>query len=352
MALLHRLLARPECYFWPESLARSLQITPRRLLADIRELEEFGFGIECQPHRGVRFTEPATRLCVEQIEWELNTKTIGRRISVWRRTTSTNDLAARAATSCSNDGLVVLAEEQTAGRGRRHRRWFAPPNSSVLMSVLVFPPQAVQSVTSLTALAAVAVADLLIESFKLPARIKWPNDIRVSGKKVCGILVEGIVRGRTRRSNDRTPAAHSRPNSLAGQARKRKPARATVIGIGINVNIPRSEFPAGLASPAMSLMELCGRALDRSELARLVIQRLDRLYQTALSGEMELIWSRWHELADLVGQLIQVERARDTLRGRLVEIRPPDAITLRVDSGKLLELSTNQVRSISELASD
>ena len=105
-----------------------------------RRLVSFGFGIEQHPYRGASYVGPADRLCPDQIEHELATRWLGRRIVVWNRVTSTNDLAARAGASGSNDGLVILAEEQTSGRGRRGRSWTAPPRSSILMSVLLFPP--------------------------------------------------------------------------------------------------------------------------------------------------------------------------------------------------------------------
>jgi BirA family biotin operon repressor/biotin-[acetyl-CoA-carboxylase] ligase len=291
---------------------------------------------------------------VEQIEWDLHTRVIGRRISVWRRTTSTNDLAGRAARTRSNDGLVVLAEEQTAGRGRRQRHWFAPPYSSILMSVLVFPPETVRSVMLLTSLAAVAVAKLIIETLGLPARIKWPNDVRVSGKKVCGILVEDMIRKRTKRSIERLPyrMPPGTDDATVGRLAVHGAPRATVIGIGINVNVAAHSFPRHLDSPATSLMELCGRRLDRSELVRSLVQRLDHLYHLALTGKIETIWNGWHELADLVGRFVQVDRACDRLRGRLIAVRPPEGISLRLPSGKLLDLAANQVLSISEAESD
>lgn len=345
IALLRTLQARPDHYFWPESLARSLHITPARLLRQLREFEEFGFGIDHQPHRGVRFATPSTALCVEQIEWELNTTIIGRRFHVWRRTASTNDLAARAAISRSNDGLVVLAEEQTAGRGRRNRRWFAPPFSSILMSVLLFPPDAVRNAMLLTSLAALAVSELLREQFALVARIKWPNDVRVSGKKVCGILVERpILRPRgsaqpfLKASGDLPPRGSTRAAS-----------RATVIGIGVNVNVPATAFPAQLHSPASSLMELCGRSIDRSELVRLLVQRLDSLYGLVLAGKSAAVWRRWHGLADLVGQPVKITCSRGSHRGELVAICPPEVIAVRLASGKTLELSAEQVLSIAEV---
>ena len=350
IALLRMLQEQPDSHFWPESLARSLAISPARLLRDLRELEEFGFGIEHAPHLGVRYVEPARRLCVDQIEWQLGTRTIGRRIAVWRRVTSTNDVAARAAKSPSNDGLVVLSEEQTAGRGRRHRRWHAPPHSSILMSVLIFPPPALRSVALLTSLAAIAVADVLIESLKLPARIKWPNDVRVASKKCCGILVEVLTRSRRRqpssgRDGDSARSEHSRdeppPRPVSW--------RAAVIGIGINVNVEPRDFPRELASPATSLMALCGRRLDRSELARAVIQRLDLLYDRSRGGSLKMVWDRWRELADLVGQPVCVERPHDELRGRLVDLRPERFVLLQRENGERVRIPTEEVLSIAEM---
>ena len=157
---------------------------------DLEELEAFGFAIERHPHNGVAYRGPAARLCPDQIEWELGTSRVGRRIAVWSRVTSTNDLAARASASSANDGLVILAEEQTAGRGRRGRAWCTPPRSSILMSVLLFPPPYLDDPAWLTAMGAVAVAEVVETWTGCEARIKWPNDVRVEGRKVAGVLVE------------------------------------------------------------------------------------------------------------------------------------------------------------------
>ena len=349
IALLHILQASPDSYHWPEAVARALRIPLTRVLDDFEELAGFGFEIEQAPHRGIRLLAPARRLCPDQIEWNLGTRTVGRRIAVWERVTSTNDLAARAAKSASNDGLVVLAEEQTAGRGRRHRRWHAPAQSSILMSVLLFPPESARDVALLTCLAAVAVADVVIELLALPARIKWPNDVRVLGQKVCGILVEDLARRRRGRPRVNEVNTHANPGELSGgQSQPSLRLRATVLGIGVNVNMEPHEFPPGLASPATSLMIQCGRRLDCSELARSLIRRLDHYYQLALSGDTTAIWTRWRELVDLVGRTVRIERSRDTLFGRLVDLWPPRGVSVEISTGELVQLSAKDVLSISD----
>jgi BirA family transcriptional regulator, biotin operon repressor / biotin---[acetyl-CoA-carboxylase] ligase len=138
-----------------------------RLLIDLEALKAFGFGIERHPYRGAAYGGPAERLCPDQIEHGLATRWIGRRIAIWNRVASTNDMAARASRSTSNDGLVVMAEEQTAGRGRRGRCWMAPPRTSILMSIVLFPPRHLAPAAPelafgcawLTVLAAVATAE-------------------------------------------------------------------------------------------------------------------------------------------------------------------------------------------------
>src|SRR5438552_2188003 len=131
IAILERLRAAGGAYMpWD-----AIDPDGERVRGDLDALVSFGFGIERHPDRGAAYVGPADRLCPDQIEHELATRWIGRRIAVWSRVTSTNDLAGRAGRSASNDGLVVFAEEQTAGRGRRGRSWSAPPRSAILMSV-------------------------------------------------------------------------------------------------------------------------------------------------------------------------------------------------------------------------
>ena len=184
-----------------------------RVRDDLDALAAFGYGIERHPYRGAAYAGPADRLCPDQIEHELSTRRVGRRISVWSRVSSTNDLAARAAVSASNAGLVVLAEEQTAGRGRRGRSWSAPPRSSILMSVLLFPPphlapavpEAAFGCAWLTVLGAVATAEVVTAWTGRNAAIKWPNDVRVERPESRGhpgrtrIASRPGLRGRYRR---------------------------------------------------------------------------------------------------------------------------------------------------------
>ena len=245
-----------------------------RVWDDLDALAQFGFQIERHPYLGAAFRGPACRLCPDQIEHGLRTRIIGRRIAVWNRVGSTNDVAARAASNLANDGLVVLAEEQTAGRGQRGRHWTAPPRSSILMSILIFPPAGLQEPRLeshagnawLTALAAVSIAELVAEWSGRDARIKWPNDVRVEGRKIAGILVERAL----------TPVCLARVDDKV-----QAPHQGVIIGIGLNVNLHEDSLPSDLRPRATSLAILGGgESIDRSLVARDLIRRLRRLVRT------------------------------------------------------------------------
>jgi BirA family transcriptional regulator, biotin operon repressor / biotin---[acetyl-CoA-carboxylase] ligase len=290
-----------------------------RVLAGLDALVAFGFAIERHPYRGAAYSGPAERLCPDQIEHALGTSRVGRRIAVWDRVSSTNDLAARAVGSTSNDGLVILAERQTAGRGRLGRAWTAPPRSSILMSVLIFPPPALASADPdagqdcawLTALGAVAIAEVVSAWIGREAAIKWPNDVRVDGRKIAGILVE-------------RPAAHGSPASPESVR-----TGAAVIGIGLNVNFDRGALPDELEPLATSIrIERGGRPADRSEVVRDLIRRLDYWYGLVRSRGCAALNAPWRDRNELLGQVVRVTTPAGPRSGRLVDIDIRFGLTL------------------------
>jgi BirA family biotin operon repressor/biotin-[acetyl-CoA-carboxylase] ligase len=293
---------------------------PVRCRGDIEELEAFGFGFEHHPYRGVAYRMPAARLCPDQIEDGLGTRRIGRRIAVWNRVTSTNDLAVRASGSTANEGLVVFAEEQSAGRGRRGRSWTAPPGTSILMSVLLFPPPALAETAWLTALGAVATAEVVAgvhglgPGGGLDVRIKWPNDVRIRGSKVAGILVE------------------------CGQG--------AVIGIGVNANVAAGDFSEELRATATSLQILADRPVDRSELARDLIRRLDHWYDLGRSEGPGSLNRAWRDRSEHLGRPVCVTTMDGPLVGRLDDLHLQHGLSLTLRDGRRRQVRLDEVRSM------
>jgi BirA family biotin operon repressor/biotin-[acetyl-CoA-carboxylase] ligase len=321
--ILERLRAAPGEYVPLGALGPDLE----RVHDALDGLVSFGFGIERHPYRGAAYTGPSERLCPDQIEHHLDTRWIGRRVAVWNRVTSTNDLASRAGASASNDGLVVLAEEQTAGRGRRGRSWKSPPRSSILMSVLLFPapnlapraPESGYGCAWLTALGAVATAEVVATAIGRDVTIKWPNDVRVNRRKIAGILVERALVPPTTTSEP--PSAALSEHSTGG----------VVVGIGLNVNIERNVLPAALDAGITSLQIEGGHTWDRSALIRDLIRRLDYWYGAGRNGGPETLNARWASLSEHLGTIVRVVTPVRTFVGRLVEFDLERGLTLAVE---------------------
>jgi BirA family biotin operon repressor/biotin-[acetyl-CoA-carboxylase] ligase len=301
----------------------------RQVWDDLDALAAFGFELERHPFLGAAYVGPSPRLCPDQIEHRLETRRIGRRIAVWNRVGSTNDVAARAASAIANDGLTIFAEEQTTGRGQRGRVWTAPARSSILMSVLLFPPPAVLPLGPraaagsawLTALAAVATAELVEDWTGCRALIKWPNDVRVGGRKIAGILVERAL----------YQPALSREAGVEGHGRS-----AVVIGIGLNANMDAESFPLELRSHVTSLSMLRGgSAVDRSELARGLLRRLDAWYEDGLTQGPDSLNSPWRDRSEHLGRQICVITRGEPVHGRLVDLDLHYGLTLDLGESRV-----------------
>lgn len=237
---------------------------------------------------------------------------IGRSIEILRETSSTNDVCQAKASDPANDGLVVFAESQQSGRGQRGSTWSAPPGSSLLFSLLLFPPEPLSGPHFLTAWSALAVAETLQTSLGLRAVIKWPNDLLVGGKKICGILVE------------------------KGQG--------TVVGIGLNVSIGPEEFPKDLRLPATSLSTLLGREIDRTELAAKLLFQLDQRYDEALRAGPSVIWESWQEHGEpLLHRQVVAFTRREEIQGQLLDLRPDKGARILRSDGTVANIPPEEL---------
>src|SRR5256885_2251860 len=186
-------------------------------------------------------------------------RVIGRDIRVFEETTSTNDLVERLARDGVREGVVAFAETQTRGRGRLGRKWISPPRKGLWLSVLLRPALPPQAATQLTVAAATALVRAIRQSTSLPAEIKWPNDILISGRKTAGVLTE-------------LSAELDRINHI-------------ILGIGIDVNLSPSDLPPELRGIATSLKIESGSNIHRAELAASLLRELDRDYDLICRGE-------------------------------------------------------------------
>jgi BirA family biotin operon repressor/biotin-[acetyl-CoA-carboxylase] ligase len=227
-------------------------------------------------------------------EWRVDTRHIGRRVLIYDRTDSTNDRAAELANDPANDGIVILANEQTAGRGQQGRSWQCAAGDGVLMSVLLFPPPTLRRPALLTAWAAVSVCETILQAANIQAKIKWPNDVLIRGRKVCGILTE-------------QRSAVSGPPSA-------------VCGIGLNLNQAASAFDLPGLGHGTSLTVAAGQRFDCQEIARKLIRRLDEEYERLHAGDLATLEACWKWRLGLLGKQVEVECLDAVCQGRLLEV--------------------------------
>lgn len=241
-------------------------------------------------------------------EWSLGTRRLGRRVLVFDRLDSTNDLAATLAGDPDNDGLAILAGEQTAGRGQHGRTWLAAPGQSVLLSLLVAPPPELCRPAVLTAWAAVAVCRTIHHTIGQPTRIKWPNDVLLHGRKICGILIESAVRS---------------PPSAIRQGQERTAdsgQRMAVVGIGLNVQQSAAAFAAAGLPEATSLAQFTVHRLDTHAVAIDLIRQLDGDYDALCQDNLGALETCWKERLGLLGKQVVAECHDATHQGRLIEL--------------------------------
>ena len=253
--------------------------------------------------------------------WTLDTKHLGGQISVYDRLDSTNALGLSLADDPSYQGLVFLSREQSAGRGQYGRSWQAPPGSSVLMSVLLFPPLALRRPALLTAWAAVSVCETILKLVNLQSQIKWPNDVLIHAKKVCGILIE-----------QRTIPHPDFP-------------LATVVGIGLNVTQSAEMFAKADLPDAASLASLSGLTLVYEDVAKELIRQLDEQYDRLLQGDFHTLESLWKGGLGLLGKHVLVEGVNHHYCGRLLDVTLA-GLDLEVENGAVLRLMPEAIRHL------
>ena len=245
----------------------------------------------------------STPLDPDKIRKNLKTSRIGKKVIVYASTASTNDVAAEYAKNKSNDGLVVLAEEQTRGRGRSGNKWVSASGESILCSILLTDCSLGAELLSLTM--AVALAEAIGKCVRQEAKIKWPNDIILNGKKTAGILVES-----------------------------KKVARynAYVIGIGINSHQCKGDFPADLQKTATSIDIETGTNTDRITLTKRLLTSVDHWLIVAEKNGQKVI-ERWQKLSTQLNHRVSLVYNRKRFAGNCIGIDPQQGLILQLDTG-------------------
>lgn len=253
----------------------------------------------------------------------INTKIIGCEIISFDVIDSTNSYAKRMGTENVIEGMVIVAGQQRCGRGRLGREWMSPPDTGLYMSIILKPSLQLEEIQLITLMASVAVARAIEKTVNQKPGIKWPNDILLGGKKVCGILSEMV-------------------SSNEGM-------EYIVVGIGINVSAESSDFPEALADKATSLaayvneqgLSLSGDSKDK--LFESVLEEMDKLYMLLLSVGCDGILSEWKHYSATLGNEIVIKSENEEISGVAEGITVDGRLTVLLKNGTRLNIHSGEV---------
>jgi len=298
-------------------LAKALGVSRAAVWKHINQLRRVGYEIDTVPFAGYKLVSRPDLLLSGEIKAGLSTKRFGKEVYAFRETSSTSDAAAALARGGAEEGVVVVADRQTAGRGRMGRSWESAPGVGIWMSLVLRPHIPPMNVPRVTITAAVAVSEVIRGETGNPAPIEWPNDIVLGGKKVAGILTEMVA------EQDRVTFV--------------------ILGIGLNVNHTDKDFTGNLRTTATSLYLQDGVRRNRTSLLRKLLERLEDLYDMLQEEKFGEIAARWSANSYTLGQ-----RVRCTADGRPVEgvaesLASDGALLVRTDDGSLQRVTSGDV---------
>ncbi len=312
-----------------EALSQELGVTRAAIWKYIKEIKEDGYPLEASPRKGYRLLSIPDILNEAEIGEGLQTNIIGKDIRYFKDIDSTNKYAKQIALEGCPNGTVVVAECQTEGRGRLGRYWSSAASKGIWLSVVLRPEVLPSDVQVITLAAAVAVVEAIKTATGIGTGIKWPNDIVLQGKKVCGILSE-------------ISAEVDRINFL-------------VLGIGINVNQNCDDFEESLRDKATSLKIFAREngirpvnadgegSYLRSVIVKEMLRNLERMYNDINAGNTEEIINAWRKYSVTLGREVKVSYRNREYTGTALDITNDGKLLVKCSDGEMLELQSGEV---------
>jgi BirA family transcriptional regulator, biotin operon repressor / biotin---[acetyl-CoA-carboxylase] ligase len=249
----------------------------------------------------------------ENLKQKLTVKFIGHLLHYYEEIDSTNDEAFRLAVQGAPEGTVLIAERQSAGKGRMQRVWHSPAGANIYTSIILRPHFEPVHAPHISIAAGVAVAETLIPHCPDKVTLKWPNDVLIDGKKVCGILSQMKISGNI--------------------------IDFVVVGIGINVNLKREQYPEDIQSIATSLALEAGREISREELIISLYENFSKWYRKLLQNGFAPIKERWLALSPMIGKPVSVMFRDEAASGKATGLGEDGSLILLMDNHKTIHVS-------------
>ncbi len=300
-----------------QAICRELQVTRAAVWKQIQTLRNQGYTIDGVSSQGYRLREVPDALHVLEADPGIRTNRIGRTILVKDVTESTNDDLWEMGRQGAEEGTVVIAEMQRAGKGRQGRQWVSPANRNLYMSVLLRPSFTPADAGMVTLMAGVVLAKAIEDVFPLEPRIKWPNDLLLEGRKAVGILAEMDA--------------------------EQEGIRFLVLGIGVNINMTPDMFPKDLRYPATSVQIELGRPVERLPFVRRLLEHLDQGYERLLLDGGSWVLEEWERYCAHSGEWLEISTAKGTVQGRFSGLDEEGSMILENTPGQTERIRAGDV---------
>lgn len=287
-----------------EAISQTLGVSRNAVHKHVNSLRKRGYDIVGVSRRGYKLEDEPTALSMALVSERTEQSMFGRSFRYHDEIESTNIEAKNLAAAGAPEGTVVVAERQSAGRGRLGRRWTSPAGKGLLFSVVLRPPVDMADVHLLTIAAATAACDAIEALARVSLRIKWPNDLLIDDRKVGGILLE-----------------------VAGE---QDAIDWVVVGIGLNVNTEYSELPVALRRTAVSLKTASGKPVDRSDLLARLLLSLEERYTDAVRNGFDQVLHDFRERDYLARRSVSVQTRRGPVAGLALGIDEKGALLVQL----------------------
>jgi len=258
----------------------------------------------------------------ETLKNKLAGKLIGHQVYFFSEIDSTNDEAFNLAAAGSPEGTVVIADSQTKGKGRLQRAWHSPAGSNIYTSVILRPNLKPDRAPQISILAGIAVAEIMNNFCPGMVNLKWPNDVLLKGKKLCGILAQ----------------VKTSVNKLD----------FVVLGIGINININYNQFPQDIKNTATSLAIETGRNISRQELIISLYENLAKWYKKLIADDFSAVKEKWLSMAPMIGKRVQIMSGNEMISGKAIGIDEQGSLVLLTAGDKKIKISAGDATILKE----
>lgn len=285
----------------------------------IQRLKNTGYTIIADQNLGYCLVFRPDLLLPQEIKNGLFTDYIGQKIFYFPELESTNIIAKEKYLRKEegvNEGTVIIAERQSAGKGRLGRRWFSPVGG-IWLSIILYPQLSPSYIPRMTLMTAIAIVKAIERCAQIKAQIKWPNDILINEKKVCGILTE--------------------------MSAELDMINWVVVGIGINANINQGEFPKDIKDSSTSLKEVLGEKISRVRLVQIFLEEFEKYYERLKRKEFSSVLKEWKSYSHTLRKKIKIDIGEKIITGEAIDINEEGALIFKKEDGELVKIISGTI---------